>query len=102
MYRKRIGKFTFRNRRMVRTSERCSSKGSENKFLSSRFDQLFRTGCYHSSRFFVLGSTKPNALEDFRDKETRTVEGSLNGGKCMVVWSDDKEYKADLLFTSKI
>jgi len=57
---------------------------------------------------FFLGFTKPNALVDFGDEGTsiiRTdidVDGSLNGGKCKVIWSDDEEYEADLLFTGKV
>ncbi|XP_065894913.1 uncharacterized protein [Dysidea avara] len=57
-----------------------------------------------SERRVSEGSTKPNALVDFGDEGTsvirsdKIIEGSINDGKCRVIWSD-KEYEADLLFT---
>ena len=54
-----------------------------------------------------LGSAKPNALVDFGDEGTsvirsdKIIEGSINDGKCQVIWSD-KEYEADLLFTGDV
>ncbi|XP_065907068.1 probable serine/threonine-protein kinase kinX isoform X4 [Dysidea avara] len=57
-----------------------------------------------SERRVSEGSAKPNALVDFGDEGTsvirsdKIIEGSINDGKCRVIWSD-KEYEADLLFT---
>ena len=56
----------------------------------------------------TVGSSKPNALVDFGDEGTsvirsdKIVECSVDGKKCKVVWSDDEEYEADLLFTGDV
>jgi len=77
---------------MVKTSERCSSKGFDGK------DKLY-------ANFVTVGSSKLNALVDFGDEGTsvirsdKIVEGSVDGKKCKVVWWYDEEYEVDLLFT---
>ena len=65
---------------------------------------MFEANAYCSD----LTGTKPNALVDFGEEGTsvirseKIVEGSKENGKCKVLWSDDKEYGADILFKGAV